>query len=100
MCLDAEEIATPASVLLWARLPRGSPTRSCLRTTIRAARVAPLAVMSEADARAIRATLERAAPEDLVLIAGKGHEDYQIYGAERRAFLDQSVVRAYFAEHS
>jgi UDP-N-acetylmuramoyl-L-alanyl-D-glutamate--2,6-diaminopimelate ligase len=51
-------------------------------------------------ARAIRATLERAAPEDLVLIAGKGHEDYQIYGAERRAFLDQSVVRAYFAEHS
>jgi UDP-N-acetylmuramyl tripeptide synthase len=24
-----------------------------------------------------------------VLIAGKGHEDYQIYGATRRAFSDR-----------
>jgi UDP-N-acetylmuramoyl-L-alanyl-D-glutamate--2,6-diaminopimelate ligase len=48
-------------------------------------------------AQAIRRTLARAAPEDLVLIAGKGHEDYQIYRAERRAFRDQTVVRAYFA---
>ena len=48
-------------------------------------------------ARAIRTTLARAAATDLVLIAGKGHEDYQIYGSERRAFVDQSVVRDYFA---
>jgi UDP-N-acetylmuramoyl-L-alanyl-D-glutamate--2,6-diaminopimelate ligase len=48
-------------------------------------------------AQAIRATLARAAREDLVLIAGKGHEDYQIYGGERRAFSDQSIVRACFA---
>jgi len=46
---------------------------------------------------AIRGTLARAAPEDLVLIAGKGHEDYQIYGRERRPFSDQVVVRAFFA---
>ena len=51
-------------------------------------------------AQAIRATLARAAREDLVLIAGKGHEDYQIYGHERRPFSDQSIVRAYFAAHS
>jgi UDP-N-acetylmuramoyl-L-alanyl-D-glutamate--2,6-diaminopimelate ligase len=49
-------------------------------------------------AQAIRATLSRAAPADLVLIAGKGHEAYQIYGSERRAFRDQSIVRAYFGE--
>jgi len=48
-------------------------------------------------ARAIRGALARAAPADLVLIAGKGHEAYQIYGHERRAFSDQAVVRAYFA---
>jgi UDP-N-acetylmuramoyl-L-alanyl-D-glutamate--2,6-diaminopimelate ligase len=50
-------------------------------------------------AHAITATLGAAAPQDLVLIAGKGHETYQIYGKERRAFSDQAVVRAYFAAH-
>jgi len=45
-------------------------------------------------ARAIRATLRRSGPADVVLIAGKGHEDYQIYGAERRPFSDQEIVRS------
>ena len=44
-------------------------------------------------ARAIRATLERSGSQDVVLIAGKGHEAYQIYGGERRPFSDQSVAR-------
>jgi len=43
-------------------------------------------------ARAIRDSLTDARPDDVVLIAGKGHEDYQIYGAERRHFSDQEVV--------
>ena len=45
-------------------------------------------------ARAIRTAIEAAGPFDLVLIAGKGHEDYQIYGATRRAFSDEQVARA------
>ncbi len=45
-------------------------------------------------ALAIRATLRRSGPQDVVLIAGKGHEEYQIYGSERRPFSDQSVARA------
>jgi UDP-N-acetylmuramoyl-L-alanyl-D-glutamate--2,6-diaminopimelate ligase len=49
-------------------------------------------------AQAIRMTLSRAAPADLVLIAGKGHEAYQTYGRERRPFRDQSIVRAYFGD--
>ena len=32
-----------------------------------------------------------------MLIAGKGHEDYQIYGSERRPFSDQKVVAAALA---
>jgi len=43
-------------------------------------------------ALAIRLALERSGAEDVVLIAGKGHEGYQIVGAERRAFQDQAVV--------
>ena len=45
-------------------------------------------------ARAIRVTIARSGPEDVVLIAGKGHEEYQIYGTERRPFSDRSVARA------
>jgi UDP-N-acetylmuramoyl-L-alanyl-D-glutamate--2,6-diaminopimelate ligase len=38
---------------------------------------------------AIGTALKEARPADLVLIAGKGHEDYQIYGDTRRAFSDR-----------
>ena len=38
---------------------------------------------------AIAAAIAEARPGDLVLIAGKGHEDYQIYGESRRSFSDR-----------
>ena len=43
-------------------------------------------------ALAIRMTLQRSVADDVVLIAGKGHEEHQIVGAERRAFRDQAIV--------
>jgi UDP-N-acetylmuramoyl-L-alanyl-D-glutamate--2,6-diaminopimelate ligase len=39
---------------------------------------------------AIATALKEAHAVDLVLIAGKGHEDYQIYGDTRRSFSDRS----------
>ena len=44
-------------------------------------------------AAAIRQALAASAAGDVVLIAGKGHENYQLIGAERRAFSDQAVAR-------
>jgi UDP-N-acetylmuramoyl-L-alanyl-D-glutamate--2,6-diaminopimelate ligase len=44
---------------------------------------------------AIAAALREAQAVDLVLIAGKGHEDYQIYGDTRRAFSDRSEALRY-----
>ena len=38
---------------------------------------------------AIGTALKAARPKDVVLIAGKGHEDYQIYGDTRRSFSDR-----------
>lgn len=43
--------------------------------------------------RATAAALELAGPEDAVLIAGKGHEDYQIIGTQKRHYSDQEVVK-------
>jgi UDP-N-acetylmuramoyl-L-alanyl-D-glutamate--2,6-diaminopimelate ligase len=48
-------------------------------------------------ARAIREAIDEARESDVVVVAGKGHEDYQIYGQERRPFSDQKVVRAALA---
>lgn len=45
-------------------------------------------------ALAIKMALQRSVADDVVLVAGKGHEDYQIYGRERRPFVDQAVVAA------
>ena len=46
---------------------------------------------------AIRAALLEARPGDVVLIAGKGHEDYQVIGKTRHRFDDREVVRELLA---
>ncbi len=43
--------------------------------------------------RAIALALGLARPGDLVLVAGKGHEDYQIVGTEKRHLDDREQVR-------
>jgi UDP-N-acetylmuramoyl-L-alanyl-D-glutamate--2,6-diaminopimelate ligase len=50
-------------------------------------------------ARAIREAIGAAGEGDVVLVAGKGHEDYQIYGSERRPFVDQKVVTQALGAH-
>ncbi len=48
--------------------------------------------------QAIFAAIKNASAKDVILIAGKGHEDYQILGDERVHFSDQQQVLAALAE--
>jgi len=43
-------------------------------------------------ARAIETAVREAGADDVVVVAGKGHEDYQLYGKERRSFSDRDFV--------
>jgi UDP-N-acetylmuramyl-tripeptide synthetase len=45
---------------------------------------------------AIRAAVDSCGPDDLVVVAGKGHEDYQTVGAEKHHFDDVEELDAAF----
>jgi len=49
---------------------------------------------------AITTALQEASPEDWVLVAGKGHEDYQIIGTTVHPFSDRSLVADVLAQRS
>ena len=50
-------------------------------------------VLREVDRQtAIERAIKCAQPGDVVLIAGKGHEDYQVIGREKKHFSDREVV--------
>ena len=49
-------------------------------------------------AAAIQTAILQAQPGDAVLIAGKGHEDYQILGTEKVHFDDREQARAALLE--
>ena len=42
---------------------------------------------------AIAGAIREAASDDMVLVAGKGHEDYQQTGSQRLAFSDRALVQ-------
>ncbi|MGB9670745.1 MAG: UDP-N-acetylmuramoyl-L-alanyl-D-glutamate--2,6-diaminopimelate ligase [Halothiobacillaceae bacterium] len=72
--------------------PRGEDGEAIIRA-IRAGMPESGDVVIERDRRrAIALAVAEAAPEDIVLVAGKGHEDYQEVAGERRPFSDRAVV--------
>ncbi|HTN50625.1 MAG TPA: UDP-N-acetylmuramoyl-L-alanyl-D-glutamate--2,6-diaminopimelate ligase [Burkholderiaceae bacterium] len=81
--------ATAADVVvITSDNPRTEDPRAIISQVAGGATGAPR-LMAEPDrARAIERAVRDADPSDVILIAGKGHEDYQIVGSERRHFSD------------
>ncbi|MFG6465236.1 UDP-N-acetylmuramoyl-L-alanyl-D-glutamate--2,6-diaminopimelate ligase [Roseateles sp. BYS87W] len=61
---------------------------------------APGATVIEARDAAIRAAVAQAGARDIVLVAGKGHEDYQEVHGVRRPFSDVAEARAALLERA
>jgi UDP-N-acetylmuramoyl-L-alanyl-D-glutamate--2,6-diaminopimelate ligase len=86
--------------------PRTEDPRRIVADICAGLRAAPVMVRAtsvrvEHDRRkAITSTLNNAVAGDVVVVAGKGHEDYQIYGTEHRPFSDQAVIREQFGEQA
>jgi UDP-N-acetylmuramoyl-L-alanyl-D-glutamate--2,6-diaminopimelate ligase len=73
--------------------PRGESPQGIVADIVAGLPAGVVATVIHDREQAIRTALGAARAGDVVLIAGKGHEDYQIVGGQRRPFSDQSVVR-------
>jgi UDP-N-acetylmuramoyl-L-alanyl-D-glutamate--2,6-diaminopimelate ligase len=74
--------------------PRGEDPGSIIEQILLGLSVPQRAQVEHDRAAAIRAALLSAQPGDVVIVAGKGHEDYQLVGNEKRHFSDLEQVRA------
>ena len=74
--------------------PRSEDPQAIIRDIVAGLLRPERATIIEDRAAAIGWTLQQAADNDVVLIAGKGHEGYQEIGAERRPFSDYAVAAA------
>jgi UDP-N-acetylmuramyl-tripeptide synthetase len=74
--------------------PRNEDPEAILRDVESGLRVAGRPYLKLVDRReAIHRAVAEARAGDIVVIAGKGHEDYQIVGTEKRHFDDREVAR-------
>ena len=73
--------------------PRGEAPQAIVDDILRGLRRAAAARVELDRARAIDAAIGQAGARDVVLIAGKGHEDYQEVQGVRRPFSDQACAR-------
>ena len=80
--------------------PRGEDPRAIVAEILAGMPSGSAAEVVQDRAAAIRAAIAGAGAGDIVLIAGKGHEDYQQIGERRLPFSDRVAVEAAFGEPS
>jgi UDP-N-acetylmuramoyl-L-alanyl-D-glutamate--2,6-diaminopimelate ligase len=83
-------------VLLTDDNPRHESGDAIIADIVGGMRTAPRIIRDRRNA--IATAIEGATESDVVLIAGKGHEDYQQVGDERRPYSDRDTVRTLLGE--
>lgn len=89
----AEDLAD--QVVITSDNPRTESPKSIADAIIAGQQKQLSAVIELSREKAIATAIEQAAAEDIVLVAGKGHEDYQVVGDKRTIFSDQAVCRKF-----
>ena len=88
-------------VVLTSDNPRSEDPLSIMNDALVGLRRYDVPHVTEPDRKkAIRRALQEARPGDIVIIAGKGHETYQIIGKETRHFDDREEARAALRERA
>jgi UDP-N-acetylmuramoyl-L-alanyl-D-glutamate--2,6-diaminopimelate ligase len=78
--------------------PRGEEGQAIIDDILSGCREPGQVTVLRDRAEAIRRAVRGAGPGDLVVIAGKGHEDHQQVGERRLPFSDTAHARAALAE--
>lgn len=81
-------------VYLTSDNPRTEDPASIITQVVGGMRDASAARIEPDRAAAIRAAVEESDAGDVVVVAGKGHEDYQVVGLATRPFSDREIVVA------
>ncbi len=90
----AEQLADV--VIVTSDNPRHEDPAAIINEIVAGMQTVPRAVPDRV--RAIRTALKQARGGDIVLVAGKGHEDYQEIGDQRLDYSDRDAVRALLEE--
>ncbi|MBC5786045.1 UDP-N-acetylmuramoyl-L-alanyl-D-glutamate--2,6-diaminopimelate ligase [Ramlibacter sp. USB13] len=74
--------------------PRSEDPQAIIRQVLQGLARGDAATVQADRARAIADSISNAAPQDVILLAGKGHEDYQEIAGVKHAFSDQAHASA------
>lgn len=88
------------ALVLTSDNPRGEDPQAILAQMLSGLRGPGAATVLADRAEAIAQAVAQAAEADVVLVAGKGHEDYQEVRGERRPFSDMAHVAAALAQRT
>jgi UDP-N-acetylmuramoyl-L-alanyl-D-glutamate--2,6-diaminopimelate ligase len=83
-------------VIVTSDNPRGEDPGAIIRDIVADLKASNFEIIADRE-EAIRKAIGMAEKNDIVVIAGKGHEDYQIIGDKKSHFDDREMARKYIA---
>lgn len=83
------------TIIVTSDNPRSEDPQSIIDDILEGLPLPSERVIQEVDRKkAIEMAVDRAKPGDVIVVAGKGHEDYQIIGGQRHHFSDYEILKS------